>query len=254
MLVGEQAFFVFIVLILYYCIMEEIWKDIEGYEEMYQVSNLGRVKGLERTIIRKDGKPLTIEEQILKPSLDSRGYYFVSLTKNKQPKNYRIHRLIAEAFIPNPDNKPEIDHINTVPTDNRIENLRWVTHKENMNNQTTISKMSNSQQGKHLTQETKEKISKSLKDNPSKPWLGKFGNEHPNSKPILQFTKDGDFMRKWECFSEIERNLGINHSNILKVIKGIRNHTGGYKWGYAEDYERISFKVFDLEIYRKKVA
>lgn len=246
--------------------MEEIWKDIEGYEEMYQVSNLGKVRSLERTIIRKDGKPLTIKEQILKPSLDGSGYYFVSLTKNKQPKYYRIHRLIAEAFIPNPDNKPEIDHINTDKTDNTVwlnedgsvnydkTNLRWVTHKENMNNQTTTSKMSNSQKGKHLSQETKKKISKSLKNNPSKPWLGKFGNEHPNSKPILQFTKDGEFMKKWECFNEIERNLGISHSNILKVIRGIRNHTGGYKWGYAEDYERIPFKVFDLEIYRKKVG
>lgn len=246
--------------------MEEIWKDIEGYEGLYQVSNLGRVKGLERTIIRKNGKPLTIKEQILKPFLDSRGYYFVSLAKNKQPKYYRIHRLIAEAFIPNPNNKPEIDHINTNKTDNTVwlnedgsvnyekTNLRWVSHKENMNNQTTISKMIKSQKGKHLSQETKDKISKSLKYNPPKPWLGKFGNEHPNSKPILQFTKDGNFMRKWESLSEIERNLGINHSNILKVINGIRNHTGGYKWGYAEDYERIPFKIFNLEIYRKKVA
>lgn len=223
----------------------EIWKNIEGYPN-YMVSNMGRVKSLN---YNHTGK-----ENILKTLLDGKGYYFVTIFKNKKPKCCRIHRLIAEAFIPNIENKPFIDHINTDKTDNRIENLRWVTHKENMNNQITTSKMSNSHKGKHLSQETKRKISTSLKNNPSKPMLGKFGNEHPNSKPILQFTKDCEFMNKWDCILSVERELNIPHSNIIKVINGDRKTAGGYKWGYAKDYERIPFKVFDLEIYRKKVV
>ena len=94
--------------------MEEIWVDIKGYEGLYQVSNQGRVKK-----IYKNGKI-----RILKTRLDNNGYLCVTLSKNNKPKIFKIHRLIATHFIPNPDNKPCVDHINTIRTDNRIENLR----------------------------------------------------------------------------------------------------------------------------------
>ena len=104
----------------------EVWKDVVGYEGLYQVSNMGNVKSVGY------GK-----ERVLKPGKDSRKYLTVSLSKSKKPKTFLVHRLVAQAFIPNPDNKPCIDHINTITTDNRVENLRWVTPKENVNNPLT---------------------------------------------------------------------------------------------------------------------
>ena len=102
---------------------EEVWKPIKDYEGLYEISNLGRVKSLN---YKRTGK-----EKILKNTVCNDGYLKVGLTKNGKDKVFRIHRLVAEAFIPNPENKPFIDHINTIRDDNRIENLRWCTQKEN---------------------------------------------------------------------------------------------------------------------------
>lgn len=120
----------------------EIWKDVEEYEGLYQVSNMGRVKSCKRVIMRNNGKPQTINEKYLKPSYDKCGYMVVNLWKNNKFKQKKLHQIIAQAFIPNPENKPYIDHINCNTSDNRLENLRWVTHKENMNNPLTKNKMS----------------------------------------------------------------------------------------------------------------
>ena len=107
----------------------EIWKYISEYGEDYQVSNLGRVRSLKRKNIK-----------IMNIKINRHGYCTVYLTKNGMLKTVTVHRLVAKAFIPNPENKPCIDHINTIKTDNRVENLRWVTHKENCNNELTIKK------------------------------------------------------------------------------------------------------------------
>lgn len=108
--------------------MEEIWKDVEGYEGEYKVSNLGRIKSFKM----KFGKQPT--ETIMQPQPEHTGYMRVCLVKNKKPKCVPVHRIVAETFIPNPENKPVIDHINGNRTDNRVENLRWVTHSENSQN------------------------------------------------------------------------------------------------------------------------
>lgn len=110
--------------------MREIWKDIEGYEGLYQISNLGRVKSLERTI-HAVNRDFHHSEIIRKPSEYRGGYLQVPLSKNKVRKMAKIHRLVAEAFIPNPDNKPQVNHIDSNRKNNRLDNLEWVTPKEN---------------------------------------------------------------------------------------------------------------------------
>lgn len=119
--------------------MEE-WKDIEGYEGKYQISNEGRVKSLNYNN--------TKNEKILKCAINRDGYNFVILFRNCTPKIKKVYRLVAEAFIPNDYNKPCIDHINTIKTDDRVENLRWCTYKENMNNEITKEKCRKSKLGK----------------------------------------------------------------------------------------------------------
>ncbi|WP_394897654.1 NUMOD4 domain-containing protein [Clostridium butyricum] len=115
----------------------EIWKDIAGYEGLYQVSNLGRVKSLPRE--KWNGKSFQkLNEKILKVVVNKSGYVQVALCKKSKYKNLYVHRLVARAFIDNPENKKEVDHINTIRNDNRVENLRWVTPKENNNNELTI--------------------------------------------------------------------------------------------------------------------
>ena len=103
----------------------EIFKDIEGFEGLYQVSNCGRVKSVERTIIRGNGRPLHVKEKILRQVLDGRGYLGVWLSKNgaKEPK--KVHKLVAKAFLPNPHGYTDVHHKNHKQLENRIENLEW---------------------------------------------------------------------------------------------------------------------------------
>lgn len=103
--------------------MEEEWRDLEGYEGLYQVSNLGRVKALERVI--------TLPEKILEGTITENGYVQVRLTKDKTAKSELVHRLVANTFIPNPDNKPDVNHKLGIKTDNRVTELEWNTKSEN---------------------------------------------------------------------------------------------------------------------------
>lgn len=120
---------------------KEVWKDIKGYEGLYQVSNLGNVKSLERVSNNGKGKYVQ-KERILKAGIRKGGYKAVVLYKDSKDKNFFIHRLVATAFLDNPFNKEYVDHINTNTGDNRVENLRWVSPKENINNEKTLEKKS----------------------------------------------------------------------------------------------------------------
>lgn len=173
--------------------MNEIWKDIKDYPN-YMISNWGNVKSLN---YRNTG-----EEKILKQIKNSKGYLQVGLYKNGKVKHYKVHRLVAEHFIPNPNNLPQIDHINTDRTDNRVENLQWCTSKENNNNPLTIDKMKKNTHFVKL------------------------------SKPIIQFSKDGEFIRKWNSAMDVQRELGIYQTNISKCCKGKYKTVGGYIWRY----------------------
>lgn len=113
--------------------MIEVWKDIKDYEGFYQVSNLGRVKSLSRSIHDSRGYMVHLKEKIKKPSFDKNGYPQIGLCKNGTVITRKIHRLVAEAFISNPENKPEINHKDEDKTNNCVSNLEWVTEKENVN-------------------------------------------------------------------------------------------------------------------------
>lgn len=176
--------------------MEEIWKDIKGYEGLYQVSNMGKVKSLNYL---RTGK-----ENVLKPGKQNSGYLTVCLSKNNKPKIFRVHRLVATAFIPNPENKPCIDHINTIKDDNRAENLKWATQKENVNNVLTRSK--------------------------------RYGANNYKAREVLQFTKEGVFVRKWFCIREAARELGFNQSSISKCCLGKMKTCYEFVWKYAEEF------------------
>jgi hypothetical protein len=110
----------------------EIWKDIQGYEGLYQVSNIGNVRSLNYSFKRKNGRIINIVGKVLKPSTQTKGYKFLSLCMNGNKKYFLLHRLVAKAFIPNLFNKPEVNHINGIKSDNSAGNLEWVTCLENM--------------------------------------------------------------------------------------------------------------------------
>lgn len=113
-------------------IKQESWKNIKGYETFYKISNLGRVKSLAKTITRKDGEVKNLSEKIIKPFLTKKGYKQIVLTKDGAKKKHYIHRLVAQAFIPNPNNLPEVNHINENKLDNDVVNLEWLSKIDNM--------------------------------------------------------------------------------------------------------------------------
>lgn len=227
--------------------MEEIWKDVVGYKGLYQVSNLGRIKSL-RVKRHVDG--------IMTTKIRKNGYAFIFLHKNNKRIWKSVHRLVAQAFIPNPENKPQIDHIDGNPSNNIATNLRWATGKENMNNPITLKRMSLSMSGernpfygKKHTSKTKDAISKSRigkykgVDNP---FFGKKHTEetkkHLSEKakerggiPVVQYTKDGLFIKVWEHATFAGKTLGINQSSISACCLGKRKSIGGYTWKYLHD-------------------
>lgn len=205
--------------------IEEVWKDIKGYEGMYQVSNTGKIKSLKR--IDCAGKIRT--GNILQPNKLKKGYLRIGLNKNGIRERFMVHRLVAEAFIPNPENKPFIDHINTIKDDNRVENLRWVTNQENCNNPITLEKYSNCRKGL----------------------------DNYSSIPILQFTLNGKLKALFINSKDAENKTGINDTCIRNCYNNIRGRktAGGYKWCKLYDYlGDILEEIQNEDIINERVA
>jgi len=175
--------------------IEEIWKPVKGYEGLYEVSNLGRVKSLERFANCRYGG--TCKEKILKGGKDGAGYLLVGICQNKKRKTKKVHRLVAEAFLKNPENKKTVNHKDGVKANNFVENLEWMTHKENV---------------RHA----------------SKTGLLK-------TKRVVQIL-NGKIVKIWESQTEAGRCLGIHRNHISKCCTRTkyRHTSGGFSWSFCD--------------------
>ena len=183
----------------------EVWKDIEGYEGIYQVSNLGRVRSLDRICIMKNGRKRLHKGRIMAFFVGHDGYLIVKLCAKSSKVSYRVHRLVANAFIHNPDNLPLVNHKDENKTNNVASNLEWCTQKYNVNYGTTIARLSASHRN------------------------------HPKlSKPIEQYTMDGHFVTSYPSSKEAQRQTGIHAVDIALCCRGIYSQSGGYHWKYKE--------------------
>jgi hypothetical protein len=162
----------------------EVWKSVKGYEGLYAISNYGRVKNI-------------VTDKVRSPINNGKGYYKLELRKDKIGKRHYIHRMVAEAFLPNPHNKTEVNHKDGKPSNNHISNLEWVTSSEN---------------SKHAVY---------------KGALKAWGNE---AKPIEAINLDNGMVTRFATISEAERALGTRH--ITDVLKGRRNQCKGYTFKY----------------------
>lgn len=170
---------------------KEIWKDILGYEGKYMVSNWGRVKSLN---YRNTGK-----EGILKGVANGNGYLEVILFKEGKGKHYRINRLVAQAFLPNPDNLPEVNHKDENKQNNCVENLEYCSKLYNINYGT-----------------------------------GSKRSAEKRSKPVIAIDKVSGLILEFPSIAEASRQTGINKGNICSCLKGNYKSASGYVWYYAD--------------------
>lgn len=186
--------------------MIEIWKNVVGYEGKFEVSNLGRIRGLDRITIDKNGNKKRINGKLKNFGL-CKGYYTVSLNH----KSYRVNRIVAEAFIPNPYNLPHVNHINENKLDNRVENLEWCDAKYNNNYGTRLQRISDTV-----------------------------------SKKIYQFDLDGNLIRSWDKTKVAAQECNVSHTAIRNNLCGLSYSAGKYIWSYNNDYEKIKLIVEKL--------
>lgn len=185
--------------------MQEIWKDIKGYESHYQVSNLGRIKSL----YFKNKYGVIHREKILKTGFNKK-YYHVILSNEGETKMFYVHRLVAEAFIPNPENKPQINHIDGNKTNNNVNNLEWCTPSHNVKEAYKIGliKIKKGSDNYHFNKPSKRR------------------------KKVGQYDKNNNLIRIWDCAGLVEKELNISANNIRECCRNNRLKAGNYIWKY----------------------
>lgn len=219
---------------------KEIWRDIVGYEGLYQVSNLGRVKSLERLVHKNAGGRIMhnyvahIKEKILTNTSNDKNYLTVTLSKDKKPDIFLVHRLMAYAFLPNPNNLSDINHKDENPSNNFIyvnedgsvdydkSNLEWCTHKYNLNYGTAKYRIVETRRKRHNKDEMVRKAKETRKRNNS------FGKE----LAVSQFTLDGKFVKTYVSASEASKETGTHVSAILRCCHGVYKQMSGFVWKF----------------------
>lgn len=178
----------------------EEWRDVVGYEGLYQVSNLGRIKSLERRVPRSNGKTMLVRERICKVSIN-RKYIYVTLSKYGKQPNMKVHRLVAEAFIPNPGNLPQINHKDENPANNQVLNLEYCTSGYNRSYGT---------------------INKRIKDT----WRKKHGVK------IIRMNLDGSFSKEYKCTKDVQDD-GFDRRAVYRCCKRTNRTHRNYRWSFA---------------------
>lgn len=189
--------------------MIEIWKPIIGYEGLYEVSNMGRVKSLTKKVAHRYGFR-TVKERILRPRIDGRKHYYsVCLGKGHE---FLIHRLVAEAFIPNSGNKPQVNHVDGNKLNNNVNNLEWVTPSEN---------------GKHAYMTGLWKPV----------WKGKRGADSYFAKKVNQYDLEGNFIKTWNSIVDITKELGIQGPGISCCCNKKTKKSHGFVWKFTSEVD-----------------
>lgn len=180
----------------------EEWRPIQGYEELYEVSNLGRVRSLDR-VVNRNGAKVSRKGRILRPGKDGYGYLLVGLSEDGKKKLFSVHRLVWEAFNGKRPEGMQINHIDEDKANNRLDNLNLMTPKQNMNWGTGNQRRSTN----HI-------------------------NHKSLSKAVVQYDLQGNFIAEYPSQHEAERQLGICNSNICSALNGRQETAGGFKWKY----------------------
>lgn len=192
----------------------EVWKDIQGYEGLYQISNKGRVKSLDRTITRKNGKRMHCGEKIMKSIPNSTGYLRVKLAKGKTKTHVFVHRLVAMHFVENPNKKEfnVVNHIDCNPKNNSFDNLEWTTLKGNYHHSAKLGRMKR-----------------------TKSWLDHLHDaQRKTYKPVVAYDlKSGEIIAVYEAVNECKKD-GFSPSCVCNCCKGIRKTHKGLGWRYSE--------------------
>lgn len=192
--------------------MDEIWVDVPDYEQFYQVSNFGRIRSKTRIARNKNGNRI-IQGKLLKPGLNSRGYSRLNVKTNAIHKHFFIHRLVANIFVPNPQNKPHVNHLDSNPLNNHYKNLEWVSHLGNMHHAINKGRFDN--HFKRLTA------------------LFKESNER-RQKAVIGINKQTGVIVSFQSIQEAGRNFNNRAGDICRCCKGEKREVEGYVWEYAQ--------------------
>lgn len=193
---------------VFFIIMEsEIWKDVVGYEGLYQVSNLGRVKSLDRNVIGKDGRNTFFHGKIIKPYLHKTGCLVLNLRNTKIDNKHhltKVHRIVAQAFIPNPQNLPLINHKDENRTNNNVNNLEWCNHQYNV-----------------LYGDGRKKRKETI--------LKRYNGWHHRT-PVEQYTLDGKFVARYDYLKDVVEKYNYSSWLIKLCLIGKKKSYNGYLW------------------------